>query len=1477
MANTDAIGSVLVLGGGIAGMQAALDLAGGGYLVHMVTDEPSIGGKMAQLDKTFPTNECSMCLLGPKMSDCLSHPNIIIHTNSRLEGLEGEAGRFTARVRKNARYVDINECTACGDCADACPVNVKDSFNQGMGTRKAVYKLFPQSVPNRFLIDKRGTPPCRQTCPAGTNVQGYVALVSQGKFAAALEVIHRRLPFAGICGRICHHPCETECNRREIDEPLAIAAIKRAAADYGWDDLIKAENPPLTPTRKERVAVIGGGPAGLTAAYDLVAKGYRVTIFEALPSPGGWLKYGIPQYRLPAEVVQREIDNLLRHSIEVRVNTRVGADITLDEIKSQYDVILVAAGVQKSRDLPIEGAGLTGVLPGVGFLRDINLGKDSRVGKKVVVIGGGNVAMDVARSAKRQGGEEVHVVCLESRDEMPAHVWEIDEAEGEGVILHPGWGPRRIAGSGDGRVSAVEFRACTAVFDGDKRFNPQYDEMCSMLLEADTVIMAIGQAADLDFLRGQDAVATARGTIAADPITKATGDARVFACGDIAHGPASVIEAVASAHEAAISIDRYLNGSPLDSGREKSFQDKIGQPADTPVNPASRRPQRFAPAADRAGDYREVALGMTREVAIEEANRCLNCGICSECLQCEKVCKKQVICHADADEAVDLPVGAVVLTPGFDVYDAALKGEYGYGVYPNVISSLEFERLLSSTGPTVGHVVRPSDQAAPRKVAFIQCVGSRECADGGAEYCSSICCMYSTKEALIAREHDAGIEPTIFYLDMRSYGKNFDKYVDAAQRGGVRYVRAMISTVKEDPVTGNLFIKYISETGEIVDEEFDLVVLAVGVRPPKQAGELMAAVGIEANPYGFAATAPFSPTETTRAGIYVAGAFQGPRDIPETVVSASAAAAKAGELLTDARNTLKREKVYPPERDVTTEEPRIGVFICECGINIASVVSVPEVVAYAQKLPGVIHCQDNLYTCSQDTLKRMKEIIEEKGLNRVVVASCTMRTHQPLFREMLREAGLNQFYFEMANIRDQCSWVHRGEPANATEKAKDLVRMAVAKVRHHEALNLHSVPVINSLLVIGGGVAGMTAALTAARQGFAAYIVEKEAELGGHAREVYQDFDGNDVQARLRQLIADTGSHPLVKVFTASEAVGFSGHAGHFVTTIRARQTGAETSIDHGAVIVATGVQERLPTGYLCGEDSRVVTTTAFEKMVAAGQPLAARQIVMIQCAGSRNDELNYCSRTCCGQALKNAIALKERQPDTDIFILYRDIRTYGFMEKLYKEARAKGIRFILYTPDRKPVVTRDGDGLCCDFYEPSLKTIIAVKPELVVLAPGTVPSDTARGLGMLLKVPVNEDGFFVETHAKLGPIDFPTQGIYLCGGAHSPKSVDEAICQAQGAVARAATILSRDNLMAGGVVATVDQDKCAACLTCVRICPYSVPRIDASWKAYIEPVQCHGCGSCAGECPNKAIQLQHYKDHQVLDKIRGLFKEVSA
>ncbi|MDN5348476.1 MAG: heterodisulfide reductase subunit [Clostridia bacterium] len=1475
----------MVVGAGIAGMQAALDLANAGYLVHLVTESPSLGGKMAQLDKTFPTNECAMCLLGPRMTDTLSHPNIRLYTCSKLEEVKGEKGNFTVKIRRKPRYVNIDECTACGDCEQACPVSLPNEFNSGLGERKAIYKLFPQAVPNKYLISKRGTPPCRNTCPAGTNVQGYVALISQGKFAEALEVIHRRLPFAGICGRICHHPCESECNRGQFDEPLAIAWLKRAAYDYGWDEALKLEAEIYKPAqpRPEKVAVVGAGPAGLTVAQDLALQGFQVTVYDALPEPGGMLRAGIPRYRLPLEVVEKEIDRILKLGVRFVGNTRLGKDITLDDLQKEYQVVVLAIGLQESRMLKIEGAELKGILPGLQFLREAALGGKPAVGRKVLVIGGGNVAIDVARTARRLGAEEVHLACLESRSEMPAHPWEIEEAIEEGVILHPSWGPKRFLGQ-DGQVTGVELMQCTRVFDENRRFNPQYNPEVTETITADTVILAIGQAADLSCLgEGEkQKIATDRGLIVVDALTLSTSQPGVFACGDVAHGPASVVEAVASGHEAAESARRYLMGEDLAAGRTKEKPEKLGPPENVVPLPARRQPQRLAPVGDRIQDFREVYQGFTPEEAQAEARRCLNCGLCSECLQCEKVCQKKAVEHWQQEKIEEINVGSIVLAPGFDLFDASLAGEYGYGYYKNVVTSLEFERFLSSTGPTEGHVVRPSDHQPPRKVAFIQCVGSRDCEREGSPYCSSICCMYSTKEAIIAKEHDPNIEPTIFYLDMRSYGKNFDKYVESAKAAGVRYIRSMISRLEEDPQTKNLTIQYYYE-GKIVREEFDLVVLAVGVRPPAGAAELARVCGIELNPYGFTRTEEFSPVATSRPGIYVAGAFQGPRDIPETVMNASAAAACAGSALAPARNTLVKPKEYPPERDVSGEEPRVGVFICHCGINIAGVVDVPAVVEYARKLPGVVYAENNLYTCSQDTLKKIKDAIREHNLNRVVVASCTIRTHQPLFREALREAGLNQFYFEMANIRDQCSWVHRNEPANATEKAKDLVHMAVAKVKTHEALSLQPVPVIPSALIIGGGVAGMTAALAIAEQGFTAYLVEKESELGGYARHLRRSIEGTDLQAFLGDLIARVKAEPRIKVFTNARLEDFGGHQGHFITTISLGEPGREhvrrtEKLEHGVVIIATGSQEYTPAEYLYGQDERVITNTQLEQMLAEGKwdSQVNKQVVFIQCVGSREGERQYCSRTCCAQSIKNALVIKERSPETKVYILYRDIRTYAFLEDYYRQAREKGIIFIEYDPERKPLVRRRDVGLLeVEVHDPGSDADLVLWPDKLVLATGAVAPAGIEKLATMLKLPLNEDGFFVETHAKLSPIDFPSAGIFLCGAAHSPKFLQEAIYQALGAVARACTILSKENLMVGGVVAKVDQDKCAACLTCVRVCPYNVPFINEQNVAEINPVQCQGCGTCAGECPAKAIQLQHYKDNQLLAKVAGLFEEV--
>jgi heterodisulfide reductase subunit A-like polyferredoxin len=1549
----------MVVGAGIAGMQAALDLADGGYAVHLVMKDPSVGGRMSQLDKTFPTNDCAMCLLGPKMTDTGRHPNITLHSLSTLTRLEGEAGNFRAIVREEPRYINVRDCTACGDCEAACPVELPDHFNVGMKSRKAAHKYFPQAVPNAYLISKSGTPPCRNTCPAECNVQGYTALISQGKFAEALAVARRRVPFPGICGRICHHPCETECNRSEIDEPVAIHTLKRAAFDYGRQDAAeaaKAGGSPVHPgpakvTRKEKVAVVGAGPAGLTAALDLAEQGFAVTVYDAQERPGGMLRYGIPRYRLPVEIVDEETRWILARGVRFVGKTRIGEDITIEGLRRRgFGAIVLAVGIQKGRALALPGSESEGVYLGMEFLRaaaKIGTSEETSgrtelpdlTGKKVLVIGGGNVAIDTARTARRLGAGEVQVACLESRTEMPAHEWEIEEALEEGVVLHPSWGPKRVTTAAGGKPAAtgVEMLACTRVFDEQGRFSPVLAEGTERFFGADLIIFSVGQAVDQGFARDLPGVDLTRaGYIVADRLTMATGVPDIFACGDITTGPASVVGAIAAGHEAAESVRRHFDKVGLAEGRTLDRPEAVPTP-ERPHLCAGREKEEAADARARRTHFGEVLSGFTREQAIAEAKRCLNCGDCCECLQCVEKCQKKAVHHEETAHEIDLAVGAVILAPGYELFDAAGAGEFGYGVYPNVVTSMEFERLLSSTGPSKGHVERPSDGKTPRRVAWIQCVGSRD-VSCEAEFCSSICCMYSTKEAIIAREHDASIEATIFYLDMRAYGKNFDRYVDSAKDTyGVRYIRSFVSGLREDPLTGNLILNYVEAggggagqsegngsarrpggvSGVVRSEEFDLVVLAVGVRPPKTAREISRAAGIDLDPYGFAVTGEFEPNQTSRPGVFVAGAFQGPMDIPESVMNGSAAAASAERLLAAGRGRDVKPKEYPPERDVSKDNPNVGVFICRCGINIASIVDVNDIVDFAARLPGVGHAEELLYTCSQDALKHIKEVIQEKGLNRFVVSSCTVRTHQPLFRETMRECGLNQFYFEMANIRDQCSWVHRNDPAAATVKAKDLVRMAVAKVKTHEALELTPSPVVQKALVVGGGPAGLTAALEMAGMGFPVFLVERESRLGGNLWNLRRTATGAKVETFRDALISRVMSDDKIEVLLGANIEDYGGHAGHFKTTVslpgpaaasRHGGTGGAASgprptrlLEHGVTIVATGTKESVPTEYLYGRDPRVLTGLEFEERLevagrspssgAAGLP---DSVAFIQCVGSRQEGRRYCSRTCCTETLKNALRLKAARPEAAVWVLYRDIRSYGVLEKYYREAREAGVIFVNYDPDtNRPVVTVEdvatggsavvGAGgsavvgaLAVRVRDGATGFDLRIHPDQVVLAAAVLPAEGARGLGTLLKVPLTEDGFFLETHAKLFPMDFPSNGIYLCGAAHSPKSIAETVYQARGAASRAATILSKTNMLAGGIVAKIDEKKCAACLTCVRVCPFSVPKINERGVAEINPVQCMGCGSCAGECPGKAIQLSHYKDEQLAEKVHGLFAAVS-
>ncbi|MEW6425698.1 MAG: CoB--CoM heterodisulfide reductase iron-sulfur subunit A family protein [Bacillota bacterium] len=998
------IGAVLVIGAGIAGIQASLDLAEAGYYVYLVESSPAIGGTMPMLDKTFPTNDCSMCILSPKLVECGRHLNIKIYTCSDVEDIEGEAGNYTVTIRQRPRYVDIEKCKGCGECAEACPIDVPSEFNQGLGERKAIYKPYAQAYPNAYVVDK--------------------------------------------------------------------------------------EN-------------------------------------------------------------------------------------------------------------------------------------------------------------------------------------------------------------------------------------------------------------------------------------------------------------------------------------------------------------------------------------------------CIECGACEDACQAGAVDHSMEEEIIQVKVGAIISCPGFKRFSPEVLDYYGYGKFPNVLTSLEFERVLSASGPFQGHLVRPSDHKEPKRIAWIQCVGSRNVRIEK-DYCSAVCCMYAIKEAVIAKEHSKDpLETAIFYMDMRTYGKGFERYYNRAKDElGVRFIRSRIYALEEtQDENKNLLIRYANEDGSVTTEEFDLVVLSVGLEPTPGVRELSGKLGLETDGYGFAKLAPLTGVGTNQEGIYAAGVQSGPKDIPETVMQASAAAGAAASLLAESRGTLVKEREFPPERDVSGEPPRIGVFVCHCGVNIGSVVNVPKVVEEAKKLPNVVYAGGYLYVCSQDSQAEVKQKIEEHNLNRVVIASCSPRTHRPLFWETMREAGLNRHLFEMANIRDQCSWVHMHEPEKATEKAIDLVKMVVAKAALLEPIPQITAGVTRAALVIGGGPAGMTSALSLADMGYQVHLVEKEAALGGNAaRRLKEGLNKENIPAYLSGLVQEVNRHPRIEVHTGSKIQAVAGYVGNFVTTLEAGE-----EIQHGVTIIATGAEEYKPAEYLYGRHPNVLTQLEFGEAIAAGDPriTEAKNVVFINCVGSREKDRPYCSRVCCSKAVRLALEMKEKDPKTNVYVLYRDIRTYAFFEEYYREARNKGVIFIRYTENDKPVVEQAENGkLLVTVTHPILGEKIAIEADLIGLAAAIVKREENHQLSQLFKVPLNEDGFFLEAHMKLRPVDFASEGIFMAGTAHGPKNLEECIAQAKAAAGRAATILSRSILESRGVFAKVQPDKCQACLTCVRLCPYNAPRIKDN-VAEIEAVVCQGCGTCAGECPNKAIQLQGYKDRMLMAMSKGLFAEV--
>jgi heterodisulfide reductase subunit A len=840
-----------------------------------------------------------------------------------------------------------------------------------------------------------------------------------------------------------------------------------------------------------------------------------------------------------------------------------------------------------------------------------------------------------------------------------------------------------------------------------------------------------------------------------------------------------------------------------------------------------------------------------------------------KCKACEKLCPSEAINLEDQEKELTIKVGAVVLASGSRAFNPASRDVYGYGRSANVVTSLEFERILAATGPYQGHLVRPSDEKEPKKIAWIQCVGSRDVHPETKPYCSAVCCTYAIKEAIVAKEHSRDLLDTaIFYIDMRTHGKDFERYYHRAEAAGVRFIKSKISNIVTADDNGNQLIRYTDEVGRRVEEEFDLVVLSVGLESDPGVKGLAEKLGIELDQHDFAKTSSFTPVSTSRPGIYACGVLQGPKDIPSSVMQASAAASAASSQLAAVRGTLVKEKTYPEELDVAAQLPRVGVFVCDCGVNIGGVVRVSEVVEYAKTLPSVVYAEENLFSCSQDAQDNLRRVFAEQKLNRVVVAACSPRTHEPLFQETMKAAGLNKYLFEMANIRNQNSWVHQNDPDAATAKAKDLVRMAVAKATLLEALEEQHLDITSAALVVGGGLAGMQAALSIAESGYQVHLVEKTDRLGGQANHTYWTWKGEDVQSFLVNLQEAVGQHPLIKAHLGVQVAYMSGFVGNFRTTLTSVSTGQETTtIDHGAVVVASGCVPYHPKEYLYGEDSRVFISHELDDLVVRKVSMItkSKSCVFIQCVGSRNEERPYCSQICCSNSLITALKIKEINPDIDIYILYRDIRTYGLKEALYREARTKGIMFIRYSLEDPPKVATGEDGeLEVEVIDQMFRRSIAIQADFITLATAMEPAGNEE-IARHLKVPLNQDGFFAEAHVKLRPVDFSTDGIFVCGLAHYPKDIEESLAQAMAAAARTVSVLAKKIWVSSALVANIDSETCVGCQGCLNGCSYgAIDFLPDKHICQVNIAVCKGCGSCAASCPSGSARLAGFARQQL-------------
>jgi heterodisulfide reductase subunit A2 len=920
--------NTLVVGGGVAGIQAALEIADSGNKVYLVEREPSIGGHMIQLDKTFPTLDCSACILTPKMTLAGSHPFIELMSYSEVTEVSGFIGNFTVKIRKKPRYIDIKECNGCADCEKVCPVTVPSEFNMKLGTRKAAYRPFAQAVPSAFVIEKLGKSPCSVTCPAGVNAHGYVALISQGKFKEAMKVLRRTMPFAGVCGRVCTHPCETECERGKVDQPIAIRALKRFMADYELKHG-REKATPIEKTKKDKVAVIGSGPAGIACAYDLAKAGYPVTIFEAASKAGGMLRYGIPEYRLPKDILDNEINYVKELGVEIKTKSAV---TNLDEILGKgYRAVFLANGAWVSQKVNIPGEDAKGVLHAIDFLKQVSGGIKVELGNKVAVVGGGNAAVDAARTAVRLGAGEVSIIYRRSRAEMPAIPSEVDEMEQEGVKIRYLTTPTEVIAR-DGKLVKIK---CIKMELGDPdasgRRRPVPVKGSEFELDIDTMILATGQAVDKSGLLGKVDFSES-GTVKADPITFQTSIKGVFAGGDVVSGPATVIEAVSAGKEAAISIERYLQGIDLKEGRP-AVRERV---KDIPKQGVAKKLRAVMPlvsAAERIKTFNEVEAGFDEKQALEEANRCLNCAVCSECLECVTACERNAVHHEMKEEIVEVNVGNIILATGYREFDPSVMKKYGYGRLDNVITGLEFERIVNSAGPTGGKILLKNGEE-PKSIAIVHCVGSRDI--NHHEYCSSVCCMYSLKFSHLLREHLPKAEVYEFYIDIRAPRKGFEEFYNRILREGTILYRGRpgeITDVAETPYErGKLIVKFENSLiGERERLPVDMVILSAALEPQKDAHEVARIFNIScgAGAFFIERHPKLDPVATMTEGVFIAGCCESPKDIRDSVAQASAAAARILALIS--KGVVETEATIAEVNEEQCSGCRICNLLCPYG------------------------------------------------------------------------------------------------------------------------------------------------------------------------------------------------------------------------------------------------------------------------------------------------------------------------------------------------------------------------------------------------------------------------------------------------------------------------------------------------------------------------------------------------------------------